>query len=108
MKGLHQQLAGKHREIELAEQAVEKDRESWRTPTADMVAAHDAKERLPRLRNEAAKLATDIELGEAAHQSLNHALTHMRTIDAGGRELSLAITEAETAVWRLRNHLGQR
>jgi hypothetical protein len=100
MKGLHQQLESKGRHIAADEATVARDEHLHET--------HLAKERLPRLRHEAAKLATDIELGEAAHQSLNIALTHMRTIDAGGRELSLAITEAETALWRLRNHLGQR
>lgn len=100
MKGLHQQLAGKRREIAADEARVERDEDLHETQWA--------KERLPRLRNEAAKLETDIELGEAAHQSLNIALTHMRTIDASGRELALAITEAETALWRLRQHLGDK
>jgi hypothetical protein len=108
MKGLHQQLGGLCRQIAADEATVDQDRESWRTPTADMVAAHQAKERLPRLRNEAAKLETDIELGEAAHHQLTVALTNMRTIDASDRELSLAITAAEAAQWRLRNHLGEK
>jgi hypothetical protein len=108
VKGLHQQLGGLCRQIAADQATVDQDQESWRTPTADMVAAHQAKERLPRLRDEAAKLETDIELGEAAHHQLTVALSNLLTIAAGGRELALAITAAETAQWRLRQHLGKQ
>ena len=99
MKPLHQQLADKLRQIAADEALVAEDRH--------LHATHQAKERLPRLRNELAKLQTDIELGEAAHTQQQHALTNLRTISAGGRELSLAITHAEDALHRTRRHLGE-
>lgn len=98
MKPLHQQLADKVRQIAADEALVAADEH--------LHATHQAKERLPRLRNELATLRTDIELGEAAHMQLQHALTNLRTIAAGGRELSLAITHAEDALHRARLHLG--
>lgn len=98
MKSLHQQLADKLRQIAADEAVVAAD--------DHLVATHRAKERLPRMRDELATLRTDIELGEAAHTQLQHALTNLRTISAGGRELSLAITHAEDALHRTRLHLG--
>lgn len=99
MKTLHQQLAEKRQQIAAAEALVAVGEHLYET--------HLAKERLPRLRDEAASLDTSIELSTAAATNLNHALTHMRTQADGSRELHLAITEAETAAWRLRNHLGE-
>lgn len=99
MKPLHKQLAEKVRQIEADEALVAADEH--------LLTTHQAKERLPRLRNELATLQTDIELGEAAHMQLQHALTNLRTIaGTGGRELSLAITHAEDALHRARLHLG--
>ena len=100
MNGLHQQLEAKRRQIASDEAIIDSH--------DNLQAKFDARERLPRLRNEAALLDTDIELGEAAAGQLKHALFHARTINNGGRELALAMTYLETAAWRLRCHLGNK
>jgi hypothetical protein len=99
MNGLHQQLAAKRRQIAADEATVAADEH--------LHATHQAKERLPRLRAEAATLETDIELGEAAHHQMTTALSNMRTIGNGDGLLSQAITEQKTAIWWLRDHLGE-
>ncbi len=99
MSTLHQQLETKRREsaaTELKANGV----------AGTLQVSHDARERLPRLRNEVAALETDIELGEAALSQLNQGLNNARTIANGGRELALAMTYLETAAWRMRCHLG--
>ncbi len=98
MKPLHQQLAEKLRQIAADEALIAEDQH--------LHATHKAKACLPGLRRELATLQTDIELGEAAHTQLQHALTNLRTMTAHGRELSLAITHAEDALHRTRLHLG--
>lgn len=100
MKGLHQQLAEKRQHL-----AIENTTAT--SIHSDPRDAHEAGDRAARLVDEIAKLETDIELGEAAHHQLTIALSNSRTIATGGRELSLAITHAEDAITRLRNHLGQ-
>lgn len=100
MKSLYQQLADKLRQIAADEALVAEDRH--------LQVTHQANERLPRLRRELATLKTDIEVGEAAYTNLQHGLTHLRTISASGRDLSLAITHAEDALHRTRLHLGDK
>jgi predicted nuclease with TOPRIM domain len=99
MKPLHQQITEKRRQIAADEALVFENRHLHTT--------HQAKERLPRLREELAKLETDLELSEAAHHQLTTALSNLRTVTNGGRELSLAITHAEDALHRTRLHLGE-
>lgn len=98
IKPLHQQLADKVRQIEADEALVAEE--------LHLHSTHQAKERLPRLRDELATLRTDIDVATLAKYELDRALAHMRTQAIGSRELALAITDAETAAWRLRNHLG--
>jgi hypothetical protein len=99
MNPLHQQLAQKVLQIAADEALVAADEH--------LLTTHQAKERLPRLRNELAKLRTDIEIGELAARHFEQGLNYFRTIATTGRELSLGISDAETAAWRFRNHLGQ-
>lgn len=102
MKGLHQQLAEKRAELKANEVKA-------RSTKADPRDASDAAERIPFLKGQQIPaLETDIELAEAAAHQAGNALTNLRTVKNGGRELALAITELETALWRLRNHLGTK
>jgi len=66
---------------------------------------HLAKERLPRLRSECERLAAQVSFGEEGLRLIESGLSYLRNLD-DGRELSLAITHAEDAITRLRNHLG--
>ncbi len=99
MKPLYQRLAEHRRQIAADEALVAADEHLHTT--------HQAKERLPRLRDELAKLTTDLELAEAAWIQQTHALSNLRTITHGDRELSLAITHAEDALHRIGLHLGK-
>ena len=100
MNGLHQQLKALRRRIAADERHAASDN--------DLLQQQIAKERLPRLRSEAATLETDIELAEAAAVQIRQGLNNARTIANGGRELALAMTYLETAEWRLRCHLGNK
>ena len=107
MKTIHQQIAEKRRQIVADEALVAGEKESWQTSTTDMLAVHEAKQRLPRLRTELEDLCESAHKGEAAVAEMRWALSKMvNEMPVGGRELSLAITHAEDALHRLRRHLG--
>lgn len=100
MNGLHQQIEAKRREITAA-QATLDDQD------ASPQSSHDALERMPRLRRELEQLCVCAHKGEHAIGEMRWALNAMvNEMPVKGRELSLAITHAEDAITRLRNHLG--
>lgn len=100
MKGLDEQLEAKRRHW-VAERAAAS------AADAEPREAHEARERAERLAVEIAELGMECHLGEAAHGEMAKALARLEDLPTHGRELALAKTYLETAIWRLRNHLGQ-
>jgi hypothetical protein len=96
---IQQQIAAQRRRIAADEAAV--------AAGDDLHLAEAAKQRLPRDRQELEKLCTTAHKGAAGIAEMRCALNKMvNEMPVGGRELSLAITHAEDAIHRLRNHLG--
>jgi len=73
---------------------------------ADPQALHEAGAMVPWLRSEIAKLGMEIHTGEAQAQALSAALLKLEGMEIKSKDLALAITYLETAMWRLRKHLG--
>jgi hypothetical protein len=99
MNGLHQQLAGKRSDLKANEVKA-------KSTKADPRDASDAKERLPFLKQEIGRMELEIDQTKAALGLLKKAAEVMDAPKTKGRELALAATYLETAIWRLTNHLG--
>lgn len=97
--GLHQQLEQKRKWLAIDEaKAVAED--------TDPREASDIEIKLPREREEVARLEAQIASGEEALRLIETGLGFLGNLDAGV-QLQLSIHAAEASAWRLRNHLGK-
>ena len=99
MNGLHQQLAGKRSDLKA-------NTAKARSTSADPRDAHEAGERVPFLNREIARLELEIDLAKSSLGLLQQALKNFNGVSDKPREMALAATALETAIWRLTNHLG--